>query len=136
LEWLVGEWDEQGDKPGVHLTGRWAPNKSFLLMDYTVRHEGAEPKDVHQRVGWDPLNGVVRSWVFDSMGGFGEGVWRREGNRWVSTCEGVLPDGGTGHATHVWEFVDPNTFIWRTTDREIDGQPLADAEVKFVRKAK
>jgi hypothetical protein len=35
----------------------------------------------------------------------------------------------------VWEFKDANTFVWRATNREIDGQPVADVEVKFVRKA-
>ena len=46
----------------------------------------------------------------------------------------MLPDGGTGGATHVWEFVDPQTFVWRAFDREVDGQPVGDVEVKFVRK--
>jgi uncharacterized protein (TIGR02246 family) len=135
LEWLVGEWQDRSDAVDVHLACHWAPNKSFLLMDYTVRRAGAEPLQVRQRVGWDPLNGVVRSWTFDSTGGFGEAVWQWDAKRWVTNAEGVLPDGGTGTATHVWEFVDANTFVWRSADRVVDGQPVADAEVKFVRKA-
>jgi uncharacterized protein (TIGR02246 family) len=135
LAWLVGEWDDQSDKVDVHVVCRWAPNKSFLLMDYTVKREGEEPMQVSQRVGWDPYNGVVRSWVFDSTGGFGEAVWQRDGKRWVTAAEGILPDGGSGTATNAYEFVDANAFVWRSTDREVDGQPMADVEVKFVRKA-
>jgi uncharacterized protein (TIGR02246 family) len=134
LEWLVGEWEDTGGKLGVKLACRWGPNKSFLLMDYTVKREGGEPLTVTQRVGWDGFNGMVRSWVFDAEGGFAEGRWQRDGNRWVVGTAGVLPDGGRGGSTDVWQFVDDNTFTWRSVDREVDGQPVADVEVKFARK--
>jgi hypothetical protein len=134
LEWLVGEWASAGTKTGVRLTCRWAPNKTFLVMDYEVKREGEEPLLATQRVGWDPLNGLVRSWVFDSRGGFGEGYWERNGNRWVVGASGVLPDGGSSGSTDTYEFVDQNNFVWRSVDREVDRQPVADVEVKFVRK--
>jgi hypothetical protein len=103
-------------------------------MDYVVKREGIDPLEVSVRVGWDGHNGRIRSWVFDSQGGFGEGYWNKDGKRWIVGTSGVLPDGGTGGATNIYEFVNENSFIWRATDREVDGQPLADAEVKFVRK--
>jgi uncharacterized protein (TIGR02246 family) len=134
LEWLVGEWVDQSDKVDIHVSCRWFENKSFLLMEYNVRHAGEEPVLVRQRVGWDPRNGIVRSWVFDSKGGFGEGYWARQGNRWEIRQAGILPDGGLGAATNSIEFVDHDTFMWRSKDREVDGQPMADTEVKFVRK--
>jgi hypothetical protein len=83
----------------------------------------------------DPHNEMVRSWVFDSEGGFGEGHWEKDGTRWAVESSGVLPDGGAGGATHLWEFIDPNTFVWRAIDREVDGQPVGDVEVKFARKS-
>jgi uncharacterized protein (TIGR02246 family) len=135
LEWLVGEWQDASDKIDVHAVCRWDHNKSFLLVEYEVKRPGVEPIEVRMRIGWDGHNGLVRSWVFDSQGGFGEGYWERQGNRWVVAKAGILPDGGTGSATNVYEFVDQNTFIWRARDREVEGQPLADTEIKFVRKA-
>jgi len=135
LEWLVGDWVDDGAKAEVTLKVTWASNKAFLLMDYVVKTEGAETLEVSVRVGWDARNGRIRSWVFDNQGGFGEGYWRKDGKRWVIGMSGILPDGGVGGSTNVYEFVDPNTFVWRATDRDVDGQPLADAEVKFVRKA-
>jgi uncharacterized protein (TIGR02246 family) len=134
LEWIIGDWADAGGKGAVEIKCKWAPNKSFVLMDYQVKNEGAEPLLVTQRIGWDPVNNRVRSWVFDSTGGFGEGYWQREGNKWVVGASGILADGGTGGATNVYEFKDENTFLYRSVDREIDGQPLADVEVKFVRK--
>jgi uncharacterized protein (TIGR02246 family) len=133
LQWLVGEWHDDSPEKDVTLTCRWSENKAFLLMDYRVRRADAEPLVVQQRIGWDPVNGVVRSWVFDSDGGFGEGDWARDGRSWNVEAAGVLPDGGTGGARHRYEVKDENTFVWRATDREIDGLPVADAEVKFVR---
>ena len=133
LEWLVGEWADDTAKTDVKLTCRWAPNKAFLLMEYEIRREDQDPFRVTQRVGWDPHNEMIRSWVFDSDGGFAEGHWEKDGLRWVVESAGVLPDGGTGGATNVWEFVDDKTFVWRALDREVDGQPIGDIEVKFVR---
>ena len=135
LEWLVGEWQDASDKIDVKLTCRWDLNKSFLLLQYEVKSPGQDPLQVTQRVGWDDYNDLVRSWTFDSQGGFGESYWQREGNRWVAATSGILPDGGTGGATIVVEFVDQNNFVWRSLDRDVDGQPLADSEIKLVRKA-
>jgi uncharacterized protein (TIGR02246 family) len=135
LEWLVGEWSDQSDKIDVHISCRWFESKSFLLMEYKVSLPGEEPMLVRQRIGWDPHNGMVRSWVFDSRGGFGEGYWEREGNRWIISQTGILPDGSLGSATNSIEFLDQDTFIWRSKDREVDGQPMADTEIKFGRKA-
>ena len=133
LEWLIGEWRGEGPKSGVGATCRSAPDKSFLIVDYTVERSAAEPKLVTLRIGWDPANQTLRSWVFDSLGGFGEGTWERDGNRWIVSSSGVLPDGGTASSTDAWEFKDENTYVWRSTDREVDGQPMPDVEVKFVR---
>jgi uncharacterized protein (TIGR02246 family) len=134
LEWLVGEWEGQGEGVTVHLTCHWAVNHSFLLVDFTVQRNATGPKVVTERLGWDPANEVLRSWVFDSLGGFSEGVWERNGNHWVVEVGGVLPDGRSGSSTNHWEFVDATHFVWRSTDRQVDSQPMADATVKFVRK--
>jgi hypothetical protein len=134
LVWLVGDWVDNTDKIDVELKVHWGANKSFLLMDYAVKREGVEPLSVTVRVGWDPTNGRIRSWVFDTQGGFGEGYWTKDGKTWMVGTIGVLPDGGTGGATNIYEYVDANSFVWKTTDRDVDGQPLPDAEVKFVRK--
>jgi len=135
LGWLVGEWADDSPKGEVNVKVTWATNKAFLLMDYAIKRPDADPLEVSVRVGWDARTGRIRSWVFDSTGGFAEAYWRKDGKRWIVATSGVLPDGGTGGATNVYEFVDENTFVWRSTERDVDGQPLPDAEVKFVRKS-
>jgi hypothetical protein len=135
LEWLIGDWTDDSGKDTVQIKCRWAPNKGFLVMDYSVKGEGEGPLLVLQRIGWDPVNNRVRSWVFDSTGGFGEGYWQRDGNKWVVGASGILADGGTGGSTNVYEFKDENSFLYRSVDREVDSQPVADVEMKFVRKS-
>src|SRR5947208_10262820 len=49
----------------------------------------------------DPQARRVRSWIFDAAGGFGEGAWTREGNRWVVKTTSVLQDGKRATATIV-----------------------------------
>ena len=132
LEWLVGDWANEAGT--VQIKCKWAPNKCFLLMDYEVKRKGADPLLVTQRVGWDPVNRRVRSWVFDSTGGFGEGYWEHQGRNWVVGASGILADGGTGESTNIYEYQDDRTILYRSVDREVDGQPVADVEVKLVRK--
>jgi uncharacterized protein (TIGR02246 family) len=133
LEWMVGDWANEAGT--VQIKCKWAPNKSFLLMEYEVKRKGADPLLVTQRIGWDPVNRRIRSWVFDSTGGFGEGYWQRQGHKCVVGASGILADGGTGGSTNIYEYKDDRTILYRSVDREVDGQPVADVEVKLVRKA-
>jgi uncharacterized protein (TIGR02246 family) len=134
LAWLVGEWVDDEPKKDVQMTCKWDANKAFLLMHYLVKREGTEDLEVTVRVGWDGASGRIRSWTFDSQGGFSEGFWMKDGKRWLVGSAGVLPDGGIGESTLIYEFKDQNSFVWRATEREVDRQPLADSEVKYVRK--
>jgi len=136
LEWLVGDWADEAGKGEIKLHCHWGSNKAFLLMNYEIRRDGQEPLGVTVRVGWDGHESVIRSWVFDSQGGFAEATWGQNGRKWVVQSGGVLPDGGTGSSTNTYEFVDANKFAWRATDRLVDDQPVADVEVRFVRQAR
>jgi uncharacterized protein (TIGR02246 family) len=135
LEWLVGDWVDHDKSIDVQVSCRWDTNQSFLLQHFTVKLGDAEPFTVSQRIGWDPAAGQIRSWIFDSRGGFAEGYWTREGNQWLVETSGVTPDGRHGSGRNIWKFVDDKTLLYQAKDRQVDGDPLADVEVKLVRKA-
>lgn len=135
LEWLVGDWTSENPTFAVQLSARWTLNKSFLLLEYTVKGKDGDDLAVAQYFGWDPVDDVVQSWFFDSQGGYGGGDWEREGNTWTAAWTGALSDGQTAASTNSMKFIDDNSFLFRSTDRDIDGLPLADVEAKFVRKA-
>jgi hypothetical protein len=79
LEWLVGQWQEEGKDSHVQMTCHWAPGNSGLIQEYKVHRPGAETIEISQRISWDPVNEGFRSWIFDSRGGFSEGAWQRNG---------------------------------------------------------
>jgi len=135
LEWLVGEWLDQSTDSTVHVTCRWSDDKNFLLRDFTIHVQGRPVMTVSQRIGWDPLTKQVKSWVFDSEGGYGDALWTRNGDEWVIKSTGVLPDGRTATATNVLSRVGPNTARWKSTERTLGGESVAEpAEYVMVRR--
>jgi len=135
LEWLVGKWEDEDKQGSIRMNCRWGTGKSFLIQEYSIKRPNQEPIEIEQRVGWDPTSNVIRSWIFDSRGGFSEGNWQRSGNQWDVAVAGVLPDARTAFARQVWTFVDDNHFKWQALDRSIDSKPLADSLVTFRRQA-
>lgn len=135
LDWMVGEWVNEGTDAAVHLKVSWGLNKAFLVWEYEVKRKQGAGSMVTQWVGWDPLTEQIKSWMFDDQGGYGEGLWSRSGNTWTSDSTGVLPDGTTGSAINVLKYIDDSTFLWQSLRREADGQPLPDVEAKFTRQA-
>jgi uncharacterized protein (TIGR02246 family) len=134
LEWLIGDWQATGPKTEVTFNARWAKNKSFMLIEQHVLIGGEELVTVVMVIGWDPIEGQLRSWMFDSNGGFGEGMWSRSGSAWIVDAAGVGADGTPAESTNVWKFVDENNFEWTAIDRELDGQPAPDISLKYTRK--
>jgi uncharacterized protein (TIGR02246 family) len=135
LSWLVGEWRDEDPEASSEATVAWAKNKTFLTYSFKVAMPDADELEGTQIIGWDPAAGVIRSWMFDSDGGFGEGVWSRKGDSWVVNFSQTLPDGGTAAATNVYTLVDANTFTWKSVGRSVDGELQENVEgVKIVRK--
>ena len=67
---------------------------------------------------------AIRSWTFDSDGGFGVGRWSNGDGRWTVQTLSVLPDGRRGSSTNVYEIVDKNTVRYRSAGRQVDGELL------------
>jgi hypothetical protein len=88
-----------------------------------------------QIIGWDPIAKQIRSWVFDSDGGYAEGKWTRVGERWQIQQTGVLPSGSKTSAVNVMTPVDNDSFTWAAVSRELDGDLLPNVdEALIVRK--
>ena len=135
LEWLLGEWIDEGDGAVAHTTCRWDASKAFLVRDFDLKIGGREALTGTQRIGWDPSVGQFRSWVFDSEGGFSEGRWTRDGDRWVIKNAGYVPDGRVVTATNIIAREGKDRVRWSTTDRTLGGEALEDdAAVILVRK--
>jgi uncharacterized protein (TIGR02246 family) len=135
LEWLVGDWVEESNDAVVTTSFAWADNENFLVRSFDVRVKGKPALSGTQRIGWDPLTKQIKSWVFDSRGGYGDGLWTRSGNQWVIKASGVRPDGRTATATQVLTFVDKDTLRWKSIDRTLGDEIVPEIdEITMVRK--
>ena len=136
LEWLIGTWHMATKDREVTTTYEWDENKAFIRGKYTVKEGGKVIESGTQMIGKDNAEGGIRSWVFQSDGGFGDGLWTRDGKKWTVDFYGVTPDGRKLTATVIYIHVDANTFTWQSVDQAVDGQPIADTQPIKVTKQK
>ena len=134
LEWMVGDWIDEGRDEIVETTVQWADNKSFLLQEFQVIREAKVALKGSQRIGWDPQAKQIRSWVFDSAGGFGEASWTRVDDQWICKAKGVQMDGTSASATRILDQLSKDRMVWSSVDRLAGDQRLPDVEVIMVRK--
>ena len=134
LGWLVGDWVDEGSDAVVQISCKWSEDKNYLLVDFNAKIQGKPALKSKQRIGWDPLTQKVKSWVFDSDGGYGEGLWSQVGNRWVIKSTAVMPDGQTGSATIALEPQDKDSYLMKGSDRIRGKTAEPDFELKIVRR--
>ena len=135
LDWLVGSWVDESDDATVVTTYHWTPNQNFLVQSFKVLIDGKLDMQGTQIIGWDASQGKIRGWLFDSDGGFSEGIWESEDdNRWVIRQSSTLPDGRHGSSINVLTKLDDDSFTWKSSGRQIEGelQPNID-EFTIVR---
>jgi uncharacterized protein (TIGR02246 family) len=137
LEWMVGNWAEEASPQSglsVRSTCDWTANQSFLIRKFKVEgradlmHAGTEV------IGWDPVAHRIRSWVFDSDGGFGENAWVKDGNRWLVRHFGTRPDGSEISATNILTLVDADTVFLQSKDRTVNGQRQPDVPAITIKR--
>ncbi len=135
LQWMIGEWVDESPEALVMTSYRWTDNQCYILSEFKVQIGGRPVMTGTQRIGWDPLAKKIRSWVFDSEGGFGEGIWTREGNQWIVKKTGVTRDGKIASATNVITRVSKDRMTWQQRDRIVGGEKTPDiAETPITRK--
>jgi uncharacterized protein (TIGR02246 family) len=134
LEWLVGEWIDESPEGRTSISIRWSDDGNFLLGDYSVSVGGEVVSSSTQRIGWDPIEGNVRSWTFDSDGGFSEGEWLAGDDEWIVRSGATMPDGTRGSATMSVKLQDADHFVIESTDRVVGGVEEPDFKLVVARK--
>lgn len=124
LEWMIGEWVDADENATIATSCRWSTNNNFLIRSFRVHVEDRIDFEGTQIIGWDPAAQTIRSWLFDSDGGFGAGRWSGGNGRWTVQSLNVLPDGRRASATAIHELVDENTVRFQTVGRQVDGELL------------
>jgi len=136
LEWLIGTWHVASKEREVTTVYEWDENKAFIRGKYTVKSGAKVVESGTQMIGKDNAAGAIHSWVFSSDGGFGDGLWTREGKKWSVDVSGVTPDGRELTATAIYIRVDANTYTWQSVDQAVNGEPIPDTQPIKVTKQK
>lgn len=134
LEWMVGTWLDQDEQSTIEINCHWAKNQNFLIRSFSVQVRDRVRLSGMQIIGWDPIAKRIRSWVFDSDGGYGEGAWSKKGTAWHVQTTGTRADGLKVSSVNIIKFVNNEQFIWQIVNGQVgdDLVPNTD-EVLVVR---
>jgi uncharacterized protein (TIGR02246 family) len=136
LEWLVGSWTATADGRTLELSCEWTANRNFLTRKYSLKDAEGATRTGLQVIGWDPAAGGVRSWEFDSEGGFGSEKWTKDGPRWVLEATGVTREGVPTAAVNVVTRLDYDSFTWQSLRRRLNQTELPDTTPLKVTRVK
>jgi uncharacterized protein (TIGR02246 family) len=129
LAWLVGSWQATDAKEGTTVTLTYETavgGHAFVGRTKIVPKQGTtiESLDVTHA---DRATGLVRSWLFDSTGARGEGVFSSDGTTFNRTFVGTPADGSGRTAwTQVIVPGGEGRFTLQSIDRTLNGEPLPD----------
>lgn len=132
LSWLMGDWVDEGEDTLVASSCKAIQGGNFLLREFRLHVGGQEIISGEQRIGWDPPTSKLKSWVFDSDGGYSEGFWQHDDDRWILKSVGVSTDGQPASCTTIYTVINENTMTWQTVDHEVAGAKIPDSEVITV----
>jgi uncharacterized protein (TIGR02246 family) len=138
LSWLIGNWEESDKSDDLSVSSQylWAKSGNFITRNVTVKRAGDTTMEGWQVIGWDPVENCIRSWTFDDEGGFSEGRWSREGERWLLRDKGVTPDGDRTTADNTFTRISNDRFTWESNNRTLNGDPqpgIARIEINRVK---
>lgn len=135
LAWLIGKWEDSDDNVEINFDNQWDKNKNFIIQHFNMKVYGQDDIEGRQLITWDPVNDIIRSWVFDSDGGFGEGTWKQVGKSWYANMKFTLGDGRVASSKNIYTPVDDGTYTFASVEREVDGEILPDTNPVNVEKA-
>jgi uncharacterized protein (TIGR02246 family) len=127
LDWMVGKWTA-GKESQATLDCDWMANNHFLRIKVSMTGKGGEIPGGTQIIGRNPISGRIVSWFFNADGGYGSGVWQREGSRWMVQTVGIAADGTPTKATNVFYRADKNVASWQSFNRYRGNTALPDVK--------
>lgn len=136
LEWMIGTWVDEDEEARIETKCQWTKNRNFMTRSFVLAVDGKIDLEGTQVIGYDAANDQIRSWIFDSAGGFGTSTWTRDGNDWIIKNSQTLQDGSRASSLNIIRYIDDNTCTWESMGREVDGELLPSIEaVQVVRAA-
>jgi uncharacterized protein (TIGR02246 family) len=137
LAWLIGEWVDEDSKGAVaSVSYEFTENRNFIVSNLVAAIKDVPISGRTQWIGWDASAKQIRSWSFDSNGGFAEAVWSKDGKKMTIKATATLADGLKVKTTSIVTKIDDDHATWQATNRTLDGKPLPDLEVVKMKRVK
>jgi uncharacterized protein (TIGR02246 family) len=134
LEWIVGTWVDESTAQSIRIECDWTTNRNYISRKYTVSRDGDVVSSGLQVIGWDAKNKSIRSWLFDSDGGFVSGTWSGKDGRWVVQSVATLQNGESGSFTSIFQQLEDGNYSWKKINRSLNGEILANISEAIVRR--
>lgn len=128
LSWMIGSWADKSEDASVETVCDWALDGAFISRSFRIAIEGQPVMAGTQIIAWDAANKRIRSWVFDSDGTFGEGVWTKEDDHWRVRANNTLADGSKATAVQIIKKIDDNSYTFESIGRQVDGELLPNVD--------
>ena len=102
----------------------WTTKQNYISRKFSVAGENGIESSGLQLIGWDAKEQLIRSWLFDSDGGFVHSEWSFRDDRWVVQSVATLVDGSAGSYTTILRPIDDDSYGWQKINRVRDGKLL------------
>lgn len=136
LKWLLGDFAGHSlDGTRMIVSGALTSDGNYLLREFFVTLPDGTRRRSSQRIGWDPLTGGFKSWTFNSNGGYGEGVWKRQGDVWIVNNSGVTADGRRASVTTIYSKIDEDGMVVASVGAMIEDKSEPDVKLRLNRQA-
>ena len=133
LDWMIGSWVDQDENLTIKTDCKWIGNNNYILRAFKVTSiEENENVSGMQFIGWDANKKQIRSWVFDSKGGYAEGVWSQKKDRWIVKTKATLAGGEIATSTSILKPVDESSFTWQKVNRVVAGEILPNIDEVII----
>ncbi len=143
LDWMIGTWKttgvpaKDGSKNEVEIVYEKPVGATTIVGRIRYQLAGRPAVSALEVIHADRETGLVRSWIFDSIGARAEGVIESDGTTLHKTMVGTPAEGAAGTVAR-WVQVIAPTGDGRCTvhsiERSIDDVTVADGEPLHFRK--
>jgi hypothetical protein len=137
--WLIGTWEAEYDLPsGVPelgkggekvkevLSWRWALDKKFIVLRFSMEIEGQPPFTGLEVTGLNPKSGQVTSSLFNSTGAQGRGEWDKEGDTLTMNWTAIQPDKTVFKGVSYIRQDSKDEYTWGIKNLTRGGEEIAD----------
>ena len=145
LEFYVGEWigkwqipkdaddPAAGEEVTVPVTTKWILNRNVLVADWKSEVRGEVVNQGKWLWWWDTKAKQIRALSVMTMGGYGESIWTKQGDKWVAKWTGATGNGEDSHSVLTTSVVGSDIIIHEWTQQKRGEKPQPDYREEFRR---